>query len=623
MKLRRNHFKIFASYIKITIMKNIYKFLILTLVATGTMFYSCETIVLEELTSPNALSPSQADPDLLLNSVQLAYRSSMVTFNNNGADTGRIDMMFGTSYLNRFGGGTMNNPWTQLYSGMIPDIAAIEAQNSPDNDLSFHVGIAKIMQADVMLQLVDWLGDIVFSQANQPIEFPTPEVDDDADVYAAALALLSEANTLLNGASAGTATDLYFGGSADSWMKLGNSIKMRADLNMGNYSSVVNASGVIDSTADDFEFAYGTNQLSPDNRHPDYVADYRSDGANIYNSHWLMDLMLGDFGDLSADTDPRRRYFWYRQIYITPGNYSLTEDTNNIIGNGAGLVYFINDAGNQEVLSCSVESVLPHLEFTPDEVRWCSMHLGYWGRLHGNARGIPPDNFSRTAQGVYPAGGSFDGNTDTWTYQNDNSDPFQIEIAPAWGQQVGFDQGGGGAGIEPMFLASWTDFMKAEANLQLGNTGAAATYFEAGMRKSIAKVMSFGALDASADMTYAPDAAAVDAFVALKVAEFNAAPMANVLDGNGFPSTKGKMELLGEQYFVSQFGAGADAFNFMRRTGLPAGMSRNFGALPGDFPSTVLYPTGEVSANPNIDQRTDLNTQVFWDPGLVNPANNQ
>ena len=132
---------------KITVMKKIYRLLILTFVATGTMFYSCETTELEQLTSPNALSPDQADPDLLLNSIQLSFRNSLTTFNNTSADLGRIDYMFGRNYFSNYGPGTVNGPWNNLYSGMIPDIAAIEALHSADNDLSFHLGISKAMQA--------------------------------------------------------------------------------------------------------------------------------------------------------------------------------------------------------------------------------------------------------------------------------------------------------------------------------------------------------------------------------------------------------------------------------------------------------------------------------------------
>ena len=83
-------------------MKTIYKFLILAFVASGAMFYSCETTELENLASPNALSPDLADPDLLLNSVQRQYNFSIRTFHANGGDLGRISQMFGRNYLQNF-----------------------------------------------------------------------------------------------------------------------------------------------------------------------------------------------------------------------------------------------------------------------------------------------------------------------------------------------------------------------------------------------------------------------------------------------------------------------------------------------------------------------------------------
>jgi hypothetical protein len=126
-----------------------------------------------------------------------------------------------------------------------------------------------------------------------------------------------------------------------------------------------------------------------------------------------------------------------------------------------------------------------------------------------------------------------------------------------------------------------------------------------------------------ADLSQAPSAAAVTAFVADRVAEFNAAPTTPNLDGNGYPIDKTKMDILGEQYFVALYGGAADAINFIRRTGHPQTLARSLEPESGmgTFPRTILYPNGEIVANPNITQRTDLNTLVFWDTGATNPAN--
>jgi len=597
-------------------MKKLYKFLLISVLSSVTLFYSCDTIELEQLTSPNALSPEQADADLLLNSIQLSYRSSQRTFQAVSADLGRIDYMFGRNYLENYGDGTLNNVWNSFYSNNLPNlqaIAAIDAAN-PYKDYSYHLGIAKALQAHTLMQLVDFLGDVPFSEAGNPAEFPKPNVDDDATVYEAAIAMLSEAKAHFNATSGiGTGNDLFYDGDATKWIKLVNTLEMRANLTTKKYAAVTSATGTIENTEDDFQFQYGTNVLSPDTRHPNYANDYTQSGANIYQSNWLIDTMVGDFGDFSADTDPRRRYYFYRQNWRTPGSYALFEDVNGQFG-PPGDVYVSNGSGNGETLQCSLQDTPTHLQFTPDEDIWCSLALGYWGRLHGNDEGTPPDNFTRTAVGVYPSGGSFDFRADAFPFVGDSP-------TATFGQAVGLGNGGGGAGIDPIYLASYVDFMKAEANLALGNVNVAADHFEAGMTKSITKVQSFGALDGAADKSEAPDATTIADFIAAKVAEFKAADATSGLDSFGFPVEKDKMDLLGEQYFIAMYGGAGDAFNFVRRTGYPRTLSRSVESNPGAFPRTVLYPSVEVSANGNIVQRTDLSTTVFWDTGVVNPAN--
>jgi hypothetical protein len=585
----------------------IHKFLLIVGLASCTIFYSCETFNLENVTDPNALSPENSNPDLLLNAIQLDYWQSMTFLNNLGARLGRIDQFSGGNYFGALGAGTLNFPWTTLYSGIIPDIAILEGLQSDDNDLSFHLGISYAMEAHILMGLVDNLGDIVYSQANNPSEYPTPELDDDQEVYNAALALLDKAKTLLTGASSGTATDLFYKGNAEKWIKLVNTLKMRADLTVGNYQAVVNATNVIENTEDDFEFKFGTNVLSPDTRHPNYIGHYTDNGAtSFYLSNWLMFIMVGENGDEGPDSDPRRRYYFYRQSWRN-GSYSLIEDVLGLIGDPGEIYAFAAEVGEE----CELQQ-LPHFDFTPDAEIACGVKLGYSGRHHGGGGGIPPDNFERTATGVYPAGGKFDAVADAFPWIGQGID---IE------QQVGLGSGGGGAGIEAIYLASYVDFMKAEANLALGNTAGAAVHFEAGLTKSIAKVQSFGALDGGADFSQAPNEETVAAFITMKVDEFNNADLTTGLNGFGWPVEKDKMDILGEQYFITMFGGGFDAFNFIRRTGYPRTLQRNVEPIPGPFPRTLLYPSFETISNPNMPRRTDNNTKVFWDKGVLNPAN--
>jgi len=625
-------------------MKKLYKFLLISVLSSVTLFYSCDTIELEQLTNPNALSPDLADPDLLLNQIQLSYRVSQRDFEGISADFGRVSQMFGRNYLETYVDGTLNRVWENFYSTNFPNLNAIIAidEANPDKDYSYHIAAAKTLQAHTLMQLVDFLGDVPFSQAGKPAEFPKPTVDDDESVYNSAIAMLAEAKVLFSSIpinsdgvyEAFSGTDLFHGANVTKWVKLINTLEMRANLTTKKYAAVASASGVIENTEDDFQFQYGTNVLQPDTRHPNYGSDYTDSGANIYQSNWLMNIMVPGFGDFDTNTDPRRRYYFYRQNWRTPGTTSLFVDVEGRFG-GPGTIYTDDSDGDGESISCSLQDTPTHLQFTPDENIWCNLNLGYWGRTHGNDEGTPPDNFTRTAVGVYPSGGSFDGYPDAAPFiahyrQEDGSittDPsgeyigYVASIEFLYNQAVGLGKGAAGNGIDPIYLASYVDFMKAEANLALGNVSIAADHFEAGITKSIEKVQSFAGFDATADTDEAPSVATVSEFIAAKVAEFNAAPATSGLDATGFPTEKDKMDLLGEQYFIAMYGGAGDAFNFVRRTGYPRTLARSIDPSPGPFPRTLLYPSVEVSANGNLEQRTDLNTTVFWDTGVVNPAN--
>jgi hypothetical protein len=530
--------------------------------------------------------------------------------------------MGGRNYYNNFGGGTVSSAWYYLYAGMMPDIAAIEGLNT-DGLLDFHMGISKIMQSHVMMGLVDSLGDIPWSQANNAAEYPSPSVDSGESVYGVAVAMLDEAAGYLG--TAGGGDDLFYGGDISKWVKLHNTLKMRANLTTGNYAAALAQTNVIESAADDFQFNYGDQELQPDTRHPWYQSDYQNTGANRYQSSWLMGLMAGssdDYRNLYFDNwqpgtearlgDPRRKYYFYRQTWNTPGNDSP------LYLSGAAYLFpldFSNTNENGETLQCSLQLTPTHLQFTPDEQTWCSNLGGYWGRAHGNDEGTPPDGFTRTASGVYPAAGSFDNQPDIQIYDG------SLGGLPVG--SVGQGNGGGGAGIWPIYLSSYVSFMKAEAAMWTGDTAMAAMYVEQGMNQSMAKVTGMISVDPEADVASAPSAAWVAEFVTNSVAAFNAAPASSALDGFGYPVEKDKMDILGEQYFTAMYGGGNDAWNFVRRTGYPRTLQRALSdpAESGPFPRTGTYPSSEISANPNITQRGDNNTLVFWDNGTINPAN--
>ena len=552
-------------------MRKSYKYFALVVMAL-VAFTSCETTELDLRVSPNDLSPDAADPNLLLNSVQLAYASNMDAISDLGAEVSRIDYMFGLDYFNNYPGDTFNQIWRRTYSsgfndpgneliqvGILTNLQNLETIDAnSDIDYSFHIGISKVMYAHMLFLLADYLGEAAATQAGNAVEFPAPVLDDGATVYAEAFALLDEAEALLSG-NPGTqgALDLFYDGDASAWIKVINTIRLRSYVLTGNsaaFNAIIAGGDYIQDEADDFQFAYGTSELQPDDRHPDYANDYTPSGANIYQSNWMMELMLDN-------NDPRIRYYFYRQNETTPG---------------------ADAPADAEVLSCSLAIPPPH--YLNGGFTYCSVPNGYWGRSHGNDEGTPPDNFFRTAVGVYPSGGLFD------------DDRFS---------NVGLGLGAGGAGIEPIFLSSYVDFWRG---IMATSAADKATFLRSGLEKSIAKVQSFGANDGSRDASFEPSAADVTAYINGIVADFNAA------------SGDDQENIFAEQYFTTLFGGGTEAYNYYRLTGYPTTVLPNWQENPGPFPRTFLYAQDEVINNPNLTQKTALTNQVFWDTNPASPT---
>jgi len=147
------------------------------------------------------------------------------------------------------------------------------------------------------------------------------------------------------------------------------------------------------------------------------MAGSAEDYRNLFFDNWQpgTEARLGD---------PRRKYYFYRQTWNTPGN-----DSPLYLSGNAYLfpLDFSNTNENGETLQCSLQLVPNHLQFTPDESTWCSNIGGYWGRAHGNDEGTPPDSFTRTAVGVYPAGGSFDNQPDVQIYDGSLANYQQVQ----------------------------------------------------------------------------------------------------------------------------------------------------------------------------------------------------
>ena len=572
-----------------------WSFTLLT-IFTGSLFTSCESVDLDQQVDPSRLTVDQLDPDALLTAIQLKlaeFFDSGTTDNNIGMNefgmqvTRMNAMITGTSYENAFQQVSMNGVYSDAYEDAVADVRAL-VPLAEESGLFTHLGMAQVMEAYIVMTLVDYFGDIPYSEAFQGAANLAPNLDLGEDVYVAVEDLLDEASENFNKEETASVTsDFYYDGDESNWIKLANTLKLKmyvqtklVDNDIAfKINEIISTGDFIQTADEDFQFNYSSNDVNPDSRHPLFNGNF-DDGKNDYMGNDYMNMVVnqedvdGNFID-----DPRRRYYFYRQDL----NFS---------------------AADIQTLPCINEDKPSHYS---DEDPFCqvvsSFGSGYWGRDHGDSDGIPPDDARVVLFGVYPVGGPFDDDSGN-TISNRNTGLL-------------------GAGSSMIMLSSYVQFMLSETSLTNGVSGDPRSYLEQGVRQSISKVMNFGSsianlselaveddIDTVEDesMTFEEDfnltAEDVDLYVGAILAKYDAAT-----------NDDERLDIIIEQYFLALFNNGVEAYNTYRRTGKPD-LQPTLIPAPGIFMRTFPYPDALVTRNINADTKP-ISTQVFWD---TNPA---
>jgi len=546
-------------------MKNLFNSILV--VALVLFSVQCTIIEEEDLINPNAPSPDAVDPDFLLNSIQLSNAGLFEQMSSNAASLIRMEHMFGTTYNNAFSPQSFDGEWTTAYAGILIDVETL-IPVANERELFVHAGIARVIRAYVLINLVDQFGDVPLTEALDPSNF-NPSVDPGEQVYDFAFADLDSAKlAFAKNPLALPANDVYYGGDADSWTALANTLQakvlfQRGDL--GGALSILNNQEVIDAPGEEWAFPYSTTSANPDSRHPKFVGNYLT-GAAEYMANYFMNELWQD----KSVPDPRIRYYLYRQTDAPTTDVNEQQCINNpppshytgTTGNGVG----DND---------------PHCEDWND--------VGYWGRDHGNSLGIPPDNLLRTTWGPFPAGGRFDADQ---------------------AAGVSEDQGMQGAGIQPLWLPFYTDFMRAEIAATTGDAGTARTTLETAIRNSIDFVQGFSAPAVAAETdgdTFEPSDADIDTYVNDVLARFDAAA-----------SDEERMGTVAKEWYLALWGNGIDGYNLYRRTSYPRDIQPHLAPDPGTFIRSFEYPADVVETNSNIQQKPGDGVRVFWDDSDFN-----
>ncbi len=538
----------------------------------------CETTELRVVDSPNDLSPNQASVDFFLNQIQI-MTAQIHSGEEGRAENGlsqfgmepvRIQHGFGPTYRDMYDPTDFDRLWNNVYARALIDIRTM-LPLAEEKEQFTHVAIGQILEAYIMMSMVDFFGDVPYSEALRGSEgLLNPGVDSGASIYAAADQLLLDALANLNKDELVLPTnDLFYGGDESKWIKCANTMRLKLYLqtrlvNEAESVSVINGliagNQLIMNASDDFKFQWGTSNAAPDSRHPYFDANYDGQGpsSDFYTCNYYMNLMANQYGD----PDPRIRYYFYRQVADFSGADVVTKECVTQISTPSWW-----DANEP---FCTVPNI--------------NGLDGYWGRNHLDDDGIPPDDQFRTLHGVYPVGGPFD------------DDSFRNVSGSA-----AISEGLAGAGISPFMMSSYTYFMLAEAALTINTTGDARAYLESGIRGSINTVTAFGA-NLAAGSALIPSATAIDNHVNEILAAY---------DGG---SETDKLRIIVEQYFIALWGNGIEAYNTYRRTGQPDNITPGFVLEDsGTFLRSMWYSQTATDSNSNFNQKGAPDTPVFWD----------
>lgn len=524
--------------------------------------HSCDVTDLDAKDSPNALVPANADLNFYTNSLQENYADLFEQINEVNMEPVRMMNMFGQIYFTAYGPTTYDGEWSTAYATILQDVVATEELVEERGETATnYAALAKIFKAMAYVHLVDMFGDVPFAEANQGAAFLNPNVTGGETIYNEMHTELDDAIALLEQDQTGKAipVDWFYGTfSTSNWIAVANTIKMKMYLNTGNgggFQAVLDDGRYIDDPSEDFQWFYSTVNLNPDSRHPQFPNNYDNGAGDYMSNDYMNEFLNGKAGVI----DPRLRYYFYRQTT------SDTDDPNE--------------------LPCITFNRPNH--YPADEV-FCLVNgpngeEGYWGRDHLDDDGIPPDNLLRTIWGLYPVGGKFDANDDV---------------------RGTITSGAQGAGISPVLLKTYVDFMRAEAaQTNLSNEDARAL-LEQAIRSSMDKVLNFNAeigyeftTEETAQLATQAD---VDAYVAAVLTEYDGANAAN------------QLEIIVREYWLALFGNGMEAYNAYRRTGYPSDLQPTLNPSPGEFINSHLYASNFVNNNTSVEQKSSVGIPVFW-----------
>ena len=290
---------------------------------------SCESYTEDLNDDPNAFVV--ASSDLIIGQVQLALMQHMgsnnaryaAVFSNQMSGGDRQYLTLNTYSPNR---GNYNDMWNDTYIAGINNAQLIINDDSASDLIR---GIAEILQGTMFADMALLYGDVPFSEAVQPNEFPEPAYDAQATVVAGGISLIESGITKVGAATIAAG----YGGArleGGTWAEAAHTLAARYALAAGNNAlAISHATQGISSRASDLVTQQGNAQYNR-NLMYQFVIDQRQDYLVATDSH-LANLLDGTVDRALTTPGNSLIYASYFLADGTPGDpaYRTLINTND------------------------------------------------------------------------------------------------------------------------------------------------------------------------------------------------------------------------------------------------------------------------------------------------------
>ena len=594
---------------------------------TLTLAFRCDFYDLEINEDPN--NPLSTTTDLLLPSIQINWASDYQFFHDvSGGIMGHTSNSDGLSFSQT----SFDGIWNSVYLSEGADLDEYLKSAALKNEAGQYLtpgalGIGEVMKAFISTTMVDFFGDIPYSESSLGNDDANvnPAYDDQEAIYLDCLALLDSAVIHFAASSSDPVGDLIYGGNMASWTKAANSLKLKVLMNARYKTDFTYGTGVsneidllfsspdnlITVNSENFEFQYNTNQ-DQGQRHPWTGSVYSGDNSFSYISHQLMYEML-------INRDPRIPFYFHRQTYSILDQEDPTQKNTTPCSQNSACIYgymALNDDILQELSSAGVTaSIYPS---------FASYISGFFGRDKGDPSGVPLDGALRLAPGVYPMGGNFDSGT-----------PSQITNSTGLGLGDGFTH---------FVTAPMVQMYKMEHLFEKGSTGSMALELESFINLSMDLVNSVASSVSADAPDITSDLSVTTHHEYLNVPGYGVEQLGAIDNGAGYlgeamtryDNAVNKQAAVFKEVWYSMWGSGVEVYNAHRRSGYPklkdaqsstrgiadiqypTFRATSTAAGQRNFPTIFNYPLGEFNLNSSFPdggqlRNSDSGATVFWD----------